>query len=264
MTPYEPSSDSWEGPIFGDYYDKGDDYSHWRPDGMQDWLIAYTLSGEGYIRTPGGEVICGAGQVALLRAGAPHEYGTVRGKRWEFLWIHYPGLPENSYLTGAEVYIGTLPEGAVRERVESAFRRVLQDSLNRTELWMPLCENAIREVILLLAQRKDKQFDPRIEHTLQVLSRSMKEEIRVDDIARQIGLSVSRLSHLFKEQTGYSILEHVNRMRIRQAALLISHRGRNASEAAEEVGFNNYNHFAAQFRKVYGVSPRAYRGGRVE
>lgn len=251
----------WHEAIFGDYYDEGDDYGHRRKNGMSDWLIVYTISGEGYFRTPGGESVCGEGQVGLLRPEVPHEYGTVKGKRWEFLWIHYPGLPENDYLPQEEVHIEPLPEGHVRERVERAFRNVLHDSLERSGLWRQLCENAIREVLLLLARRLDKPIDPRIELALQLLNRSLKTEIRVDDVAREIGLSPSRLSHLFKQETGVTMLTHVNRMRVRKAALLLGHRGLTASEAAEEAGFNNYNHFAEQFRKEYGVSPRTYRSG---
>ncbi|MEC0178576.1 helix-turn-helix domain-containing protein [Paenibacillus favisporus] len=245
--------------IFGDHFEKDDTYRLHRPDGMRDWLLVYTLSGDGYFLTPSGKKGCGAGQLGLLRSGVPHEYGTVRGSCWNFLWIHYPGLPENAYLPEDDILIETLSEERVKDRIERAFRNVLQDSRDRSVLWKPLCENAIREVLLLLAQRTKKRFDPRIEQTLGILSSRMKEEIRVDLLAREVGLSPSRLAHLFKAETGRTIVQHVNQMRIRQAALLMKHSGRLAVEAAIEVGFGNYNHFADQFRKYYGVTPREYR-----
>lgn len=247
--------------IFGDLYDTDDTYRTSRPQGMRDWLIVYTLAGEGYFRTPSGEKRCGEGQVALLRSGAPHEYGTVAGARWTFLWVHYPGLPENGYLPDEEVWVERLPDGSLRERVERSFRHILQDSRDRLGLWQQLCENSLREILLLLARRMSRRLDPRIEHTLQLMARSMKEELRMDGLARQVGLSVSHLSHLFKQETGHTVVEHLNRMRIRQAALLMERQGRHASEAALDVGYQNYNHFAEQFRKYTGVSPRAYRRG---
>ncbi|CAM3681866.1 helix-turn-helix domain-containing protein [Cohnella lubricantis] len=250
----------WDGHlIFGDLFDCDDAYRTSRPQGMKDWLIVYTLAGEGYFRTPSGERRCGEGQAALLRAGVPHEYGTVTGGHWTFLWIHYPGLPENGYLPDEEVWIEHLPGGALRERVERAFRRVLQDSRDRFGLWQQLCENSLREILLLLARRMSRRLDSRIEHTLQLLSHSMKQEIRMDALARQVGLSVSRLSHLFKQETGQTVVEYLNRMRVRQAAMLMERQGRHASEAALDVGYQNYNHFAEQFVKYIGVSPRAYR-----
>ena len=66
-------------------------------------------------------------------------------------------------------------------------------------------------------------MDPRIEEVLHLLSQHMREPLRIDAIARTVGLSASRLSHLFKQETGSSIVDTLNRMRIRQAALLIEH-----------------------------------------
>ncbi|WP_433939578.1 helix-turn-helix domain-containing protein [Paenibacillus lautus] len=247
------------GTIFGDHFEQDDSYRLRRPNGMQDWLLVYTLQGEGYFRTPAGEKRCGSGQLGLLRANIAHEYGTVQGTHWNFLWIHYPGLPENGMLPNEEFLVEALPDERVRGRVELAFRNVLQDSLDRLELWEALCENALREILLLLAQRTNKRLDPRVEQTLGLLSRSLKEDVKIDALSREIGISGSRLAHLFKQQTGSTILEHLNQMRVRHAALLMRHSGRTANEAAHDVGFNSYNHFADQFRKQFGVSPRQYR-----
>ena len=138
------------GTIFGDHFDQDDAYRLRRPHGMKDWLLVYTLHGEGYVRTPAGEKRCGPGQLGLLRANIAHEYGTVQGKRWNFLWIHYPGLPENRMLRYEEFLVETLPDERVRGRVEQTFRNVLQDSLDRLDLWEALCENSVREILLCL------------------------------------------------------------------------------------------------------------------
>ncbi|MCD9020736.1 helix-turn-helix domain-containing protein [Cohnella silvisoli] len=245
-------------PVFGGHFDENDAYRVRRPKGMSDWLIVYTLSGEGYFRTSTGERRCGAGQIGLLRSGVPHEYGTMPGHRWNFVWAHFQKLSEIDYLPNEEVLLHTLPDGYLRKRVYRTFQNLLHDSWDRSSFWNALCENSLREILLLIAQRLDKKIDPRIEHTLQLLTRSMKEEIRIDDLAKAVGLSSSRLSHLFKQEMGESVVEHLNQMRLRQAALLMEHMGRTATDASLDVGFNNYNHFAALFRKSYGLSPREY------
>ena len=244
--------------IISGHFDEDDSYYTHRQHGRSDWLIVYTVSGEGYFRTPAGERYCGAGDITLLRADVPHEYGTVQGQRWNFIWVHFHKLPEIDYLPTDEVLIHTLPDGYLRERIYHIFLNLLHDSRNRFSFWNILCENSLREIILLIAQRLAKQVDSRIEHTLQILSHSMKEQIKIDNLAATIGLSSSRLSHLFKQEMGISILEHLNQMRLKQASLLIEHVGRTATEASLEVGFNNYNHFASLFRKMYGVSPREF------
>lgn len=263
----EAKNEHPNGMLFGGHFDETDTYRTRRLNGMSDWLIFYTLEGEGYLRTPAGEKRCGAGHIGLLRAGVSHEYGTVPGKRWNFYWVHFQKLPEIDYLPGEEAIVHAMPEGTLQTRVQCAFQNILRDSRERSGFWYTLCENSLREVILLTAQQMEQRLDPRIELALQYLSRQMSKPVRIVDLAESVGLSVSRLSHLFKQETGESVLEHLNRLRLQQAALLMEHMGRTATESALDVGFNNYNHFADQFRKAYGLSPRAFKkekGGHVK
>jgi len=245
-------------PIFGGHFNEGDSYHIHRPMGRNDWLIVYTLSGEGHFHTPRGAQRCSAGQIGLLKSGVPHEYKTVPGEPWNFLWAHFPKLSEIDYLPDEELLIHSLPEGYLQDRVYHIFHNILHDSRGQTGFWQTLCENSIRELILLIAQRMEKKLDTRIELILQYLAGSMKEEIHIEQLAKIVNLSPSRLSHLFKQETGKSVLEHLNQMRLQQAALLMEHMGRSATEASLDVGFNNYNHFAAMFRKFHGVSPRHF------
>ncbi|WP_211746160.1 helix-turn-helix domain-containing protein [Paenibacillus sp. Marseille-Q4541] len=247
------------GNILSGHFIVDDTYGHSRPQGMGDWLMVYTLEGQGYFRTPSGLKEINPGELGLLRAGVPHEYGTMRGQHWSFVWVHFHKLMELSYLPHQEVLIAGVPEGYSQHRVVTAFEHILYHARERSAYWYALCENAIREIILLMAQQLQTKRDPRIASILQQISQSMNKEIRIQDLAHNVGLSPSRLSHLFKGEMGEGIIEHVNRMRIKQAALLMEHMGRTATEAAHDVGFNNYNHFADLFRKQLGVSPRSYR-----
>lgn len=247
------------GDILSGHFTKDDTYSHSRPKGMGDWLMVYTLAGEGYFFTPEGRKHIHAGEIGLLRADTPHEYGTVEGSRWSFIWVHFHKLMEISYLPQEDFLIVPIREGYTQQRVTDDFEHILYHARERADYWYALCENTIREIILLIAQQLHRKHDPRITLTLHILSQSMNNEIRIKNLADAAGLSSSRLSHLFKEEMGESIIEHVNRMRIRQAAIYMEHMGRTATEAAHDVGFNNYNHFANLFRRLTGVSPAMFR-----
>lgn len=246
------------GTIFAGHFNETDRYMTTRPGGMTDWLLAYTLEGNGYFRTPAGEESCSPGDLVLLRSGVPHQYGTVAGSHWNFIWAHFPGMIETNYLPEQELIIQSVGKAQMQKRVYQALKNIIQDSREQRSFWLPICENEIRGILLLMAERGRRKGDPRVEETLHYLSKHMRETIRIEDIAESVGLSSSRLSHLFKEETGSTIVETVNAMRIRQAALLIRNFGRTASESAYDVGFHNYNHFAALFRQQMGMSPREY------
>lgn len=227
---------------------------------MRDRLLTFTLEGEGYFRVGGEEYRCRAGDVAVLRGEAPHEYGTVKGERWHFLWAHFPSwLPEAKLIEMDDIHVASIDSAQRRERIERAFQRMLEDARLGLGRWEALCETALRELLLLAAEGQSRDMDARVEHVLLLLSSRMTETLRMEELAREVGLSVSRLSHLFKETTGESVLEALNRMRIKQAAQLLEYTGRTATEAAHDVGFHNYNHFASLFRKRMGISPSAYR-----
>ncbi len=226
---------------------------------MDNWLVVYTIDGEGYFRTSQGETFCRRGEIGLLRNGVPHQYGTGSGGHWHFMWAHFAGLPETGLLPEGDVLICPMPTGTVQRRVLRLFRTLLQDSRDRGRFWQELCENQLSELLLLVASQLADGLDPRIAQIMRVLSARMQEPMTIAELAADVGLSASRLSHLFKEETGRSVLDTLNNMRLEQAALLMAHAGRTASEAAVDVGFQSYNHFAALFRKRYQVAPSNYR-----
>jgi len=257
---FEIEKEPYSG-ILTDHFQETGNYLVRRPAGMDNWLIVYTLDGGGYFRTPQGETFCRRGEIGLLRNGVPHQYGTISGGHWHFMWAHFAGLPETALLPEGDVIICSIPEGALQRRMLRSFRTLLQDSRDRGRFWQELCENQLSEVLLLVASQLADGLDPRIAQIMRTLSARMKEPLTIAELAADVGLSVSRLSHLFKETTGRSVLDTLNRMRLEQAALLMAHAGRTASEAAVDVGFQSYNHFAALFRKRYEVAPSNYRKG---
>ncbi|QHT62143.1 helix-turn-helix domain-containing protein [Paenibacillus lycopersici] len=242
------------------HFNEDDVYFTKRPYGMSDWLITYTLDGSGYFLIDGEERFCQAGDVTVMQPGVPHQYGTRQGGHWHFVWAHFTSrISETNLLPVQKLLIHAVDNASARRRIGRAFKRLASDAFERGTYWSELCENTLREVILLLAQRHSRPLDPRIEEVRHLLSSRMREPVLIEELAREVGLSPSRLSHLYKESTGMSIIDSLNDMRIRQAAVLLEHAGRSATEVAADVGFENYNHFANQFRKRFGVNPRQYK-----
>lgn len=248
------------GIIIADHFNETDTYSTKRPQCMKDWLLTYTLGGQGYFSVNGKTIYCSPNQVVLLRPGVPHQYGTSHGQTWNFIWAHFSSqLFEAHLLPLEELIIQTIDTDSTRKRIYRAFKKVISDSRERNVLWHELCKNALSEILLLLTVNQSKKTDPRVQETLNLLSERMRETIKIEEVAKIIGVSSSRLSHLFKENTGFSIIETLNRMRLDQAALLLQHTNRTASEVSLDVGFQNYNHFAKLFHSRFGVNPSKLR-----
>jgi AraC-like DNA-binding protein len=82
----------------------------------------------------------------------------------------------------------------------------------------------------------------------------------LDELARRAGLSTTRLSRLFKQQTGIALVEFRNRQRI-ERFLQFYGTGQRLTmlDAALEAGFGSYPQFHRVFKRVIGCSPGKYR-----
>lgn len=248
------------GIVIAGHFNEPDTYVTSRPRGMRDWLITYTVEGAGYFKVPGMEVVCKAGDMVMMRPEVPHEYGTVTGTHWNFLWAHFsPQLIVPQLLPDAAIDAMTLQTESIRTRVTKAFYRVIADLTSKNLYWHELGQNALREIVILLAQQRNQSIDTRIDETMRYMADHLDEPLNVQAIAAHINLSASRLSHLFKGSTGHSIMDTFIRMRIQHAVLLIEHTDRQLGEIAAEAGFHNYNNFIRLFKRHTGYSPRDYR-----
>ncbi len=87
--------------------------------------------------------------------------------------------------------------------------------------------------------------------------------LRGGDIAKKIGVSLSRLARVFKSDTGVSLVDYRNQLRLDRFLSLVDLGGSNLLEAAYAAGFGSYSQFHRVFRSLRGTSPRDYfAGGR--
>ena len=78
-------------------------------------------------------------------------------------------------------------------------------------------------------------------------------------LAVQVNLSPSRFRHLFKQETGTTPAQYLKEVRIRRAAKLLRTTFLNVKQIVENVGLGSNAHFVRDFRKLYGITPTAYR-----
>ena len=85
------------------------------------------------------------------------------------------------------------------------------------------------------------------------------EPVRVDELAGELYLSPSRLSHLFKQSTGKSLIVYLNDLRLEKAKVLLAEGSLPVTRIAETVGIGDVNYFSRLFRQKTGMTPTAYQ-----
>jgi len=108
-----------------------------------------------------------------------------------------------------------------------------------------------------------RSVHPAVEHAARLLI-SDEGGYSLSQLARRVGLSPSRLSRLFKQQAGISVVEFRNRQRIerfldRYQLERDSSRQITLLDAALDAGFGSYPQFHRIFRQVVGCSPAEYQ-----
>ena len=85
------------------------------------------------------------------------------------------------------------------------------------------------------------------------------EDVKVADLAAEVGMSPSAFSRFFKLRTGRTLSDYLIDIRLGHAARLLVDTTRSISEICYECGFNNLSNFNRIFKSKRGATPREFR-----
>lgn len=85
------------------------------------------------------------------------------------------------------------------------------------------------------------------------------EPLEVDDLARAAGLSKAHFSREFRRTFGESPYVYLLTRRLERAAALLRNTDHSVAEICLEVGLQGVGSFTTSFKRMYGMTPTAYR-----
>lgn len=90
-----------------------------------------------------------------------------------------------------------------------------------------------------------------------------RESLNLDRIAREACASKRTLTRVFLEETGMTVLEYIQKIRIERACEALQKTAAKVIHAALDSGFNTIQQFNRVFRQVKGCTPRVWRSRNV-
>ena len=145
-----------------------------------------------------------------------------------------------------------------------SFQKQFQQ-LMTAQLCLEQVKQLVMDVLLALNPQllKALPWDQRIQLACEYIKRCVPHQIpTIADVALQVGLSESRLMHLFSQQLGLSMRQYILWLRIRYAIKLWM-QGKTLIEIAVESGFSDQAHFTRTLRRMVDFAPSMLKANTV-
>ena len=95
----------------------------------------------------------------------------------------------------------------------------------------------------------------RVSQAITWLNGNYEQPLRIDDLAKEVNLSVSTLHHRFKAITAMSPLQYQKQLRLQEARRLTIAEGLEASAAGYRVGYESPSQFSREYSRLFGAPP---------
>lgn len=160
---------------------------------------------------------------------------------------------------------------AERQELREILFELARRYLHPSEGSALFCYYLVARLLVLLNQRLPTETMSRREYAsmsrqterivaiTDFIDRHFQEKLLLEDIAAKHGLTMSYVSHLFKDALGISFQEYVKERRFEHALFLLSSTDRSVLEICVESGFSDLRYMTGMFRRKFGCTPKEYR-----
>lgn len=209
------------------------------------------------------------GDLLLVPQGQKHRDAFDLGEGLEVFMVTFTWEAAESYFAlVTNDRLLALPERRKAEIVRD-LERLRHDSRGDSEADRLLARARVATVLLALLREAEGPAVPQGEahrrqralmlEARQYLAEHYTHPISLEEIAQALGISSFYLSHIFSQESEFSLFAYLTALRMEKAWDLLQTGKLNVSEVAAAVGYESANYFSKVFRKHFGCSPSAAR-----
>jgi AraC-like DNA-binding protein len=224
-------------------------------------------SGHIEAKTNDGGFHAGARDLVCFRPADLNQYGVHAPALYYQAHIEFAGPPRHRltpYLDGVGLMPVRVPLGESFEEMRKFFE-VLCLEVSHTGVVHELrIRAAIYEILALVAgtvgpqEEGEARIDPWL-RAQQRLDSTLHGKLKIEELARQMGLSTEHFIRRFKSRFGLSPKSYHMRARLQEAARSLRAGGKSIKEVAYNLGFSDPKSFARRFKHFLGVTPSELR-----
>jgi len=233
----------------------------------------HVLKGRLQLVLPGRRLEAGPGDTLFVPRGVPHRDEFDLRAGLEIFMINFRWKAEKEFFRRVDLREFQSMPLAIKAEIGMSVDRLRSDIAGGLEGDRIVAGARLLTVLtLLLRASEERRSGDRMRHLAksrnvrrlqlmacarQYLQQHYAEPVTLEHIAGTLGVSSYYLSHVFSEESDFSLFTYLTSLRMEKARSLLGEGRRNVSEVARAVGYDDSNYFARVFRRQFGFPPGA-------
>ena len=238
-------------------------YSNWH----DNTEFLYCLQGEGVVHSDSNDSHMKPGDTVVINPRSLHYVTSEKSVTYRCLIIDNRFFEENGFDISAMRFCSSFVDEKAGELMEETAKtfgnadktfRIAEIRLAVLNFILHICKNYVSEFNSESGGKISKSHEA-ILKAVEFIDNNYEKHLSIDEIAAVAGFSKFHFSRLFKNYTGFTVIEHINGRRCENAKLMLESVEKPISQIAAECGFDSCSYFAKAFLKSFGMLPSEYR-----
>ncbi|WP_077328690.1 AraC family transcriptional regulator [Virgibacillus siamensis] len=228
--------------------------------------LFYIVKGQGSFVLPDDEIPVKENDLVIINPNVEHTEKSNWKDSLEYIALGIEGF-SFSLTDEKESQMGLFTYQGDRDDILFYLNKLLDEIQHNNEEYEIICQNIIE--ILIVKLRRGKRFTIKKTESKNInkatafikyyINQNYRDPITLDTLAKVGHLNKYYLAHTFKHDMGISPIEYLNKIRIREAKILLDTTDYNIAEIAAITGFSSQSFFAQAFKRTTNKTPTSYR-----
>lgn len=234
-----------------------------RPQGIAENILLCCTAGRGSVVIGAQTLQLAANEAVCIPARVPHRYAADSDEPWSLLWVHFTGEDCAFYpLHPPRVCRFSAPDAA--RRMEWLFAALFHTLRDDYTLGNFIYLSQVLGMILaeIYARTPAPDADQKlVSRAIRRMAERVDGTLTLPELCSWLQRSKSSVSAAFQRCTGRAPMDFFLHLKMQEACRRLSADRRAIAEVARSLGYQDPYYFSRLFKKMIGISPRAYRDG---
>jgi len=245
--------------------------THWQGEYYE---LTVVTDGMGYITTNGVETPVKPGDVYMSFPYELHDLRASDKDKFDYDFFSFspgPTFKEDLEKLNADFYDPTL-RVFNDERVSDLIAMIVSEVSKEKLYGNELVASAFNQIVIYTLRRfsKIERSTPNVseaeifcQQIMTYIDTHIYSMTNLSELSVQFGYNYTYISSLFKKTTGNTLLDYYRKRKLTIAQALLDEGKFTIGKIAEKLGYSSPFAFSAAFKKMYGISPKNYKGTHI-